>query len=185
MEDYKLESEVTVVQMQSMPDALHFNLRHPSGAYRVWVYFDMEARVMKGADIDKIIKMHPDMAPASDTLLIVAATQPSGPFFEAALNAWANSKIFVQVFTLDELQLEQEKHVLVPKHQLLTAKEAADVLAKYTDGSDPNVLPLLHRDDIQARILGCKPGDIVRIDRKSPTAGTAPAYKLVVNYTAK
>jgi DNA-directed RNA polymerase subunit H (RpoH/RPB5) len=46
---------------------------------------------------------------------------------------------------------------------------------------DPNVqMPLLDSQDMMARWIGAKPGDIVEITRKSETAGSTPYYRLCV-----
>jgi DNA-directed RNA polymerase subunit H (RpoH/RPB5) len=42
-------------------------------------------------------------------------------------------------------------------------------------------LPRILRDDPAARVLGAKVGQIVRIERASPTAGPIYYYRLVVD----
>mgnify|MGYP001772859848 CR=1 FL=1 len=70
------------------------------------------------------------------------------------------------------------EHELVPKHELLTKEEALRVLREL--GVRPEQLPWIRASDPVAKLLGAKPGDIVRIIRKSPTAGTSVAYRFVV-----
>lgn len=70
------------------------------------------------------------------------------------------------------------EHELVPKHELLTKEEALRVLKEL--GVRPEQLPWIRASDPIARLLGAKPGDIVRIVRKSPTAGVSIAYRFVV-----
>ncbi len=69
-------------------------------------------------------------------------------------------------------------HVLVPKHILLSKEEAKEVLEKL--GIEPWQLPWIKASDPAARALGAKPGDIIKIIRKSPTAGETVAYRYVV-----
>jgi len=69
-------------------------------------------------------------------------------------------------------------HVLVPKHILLSKEEAEQVLKEL--GVKPWQLPWIKASDPAAKALGAKPGDIIKIIRKSPTAGTSVAYRFVV-----
>jgi DNA-directed RNA polymerase subunit H len=70
------------------------------------------------------------------------------------------------------------KHRLVPKHEILSPDEAKKVLETY--GVEPHQLPLLLSSDPVAKAIGAKPGDIVKITRKSPTAGEIVVYRYVV-----
>lgn len=70
------------------------------------------------------------------------------------------------------------KHDLVPKHEIITKDEAKTILRKYH--IKPYKLPMIKRADPVARIIGAKPGDIIKITRKSPTAGVHVVYKYVV-----
>ncbi len=69
-------------------------------------------------------------------------------------------------------------HVLVPKHEVLSIEEAYKVLKVL--GIRPDQLPLIKASDPALRGLGAKPGDIVRIIRKSPTAGEVVVYRFVI-----
>ncbi|MEZ0394662.1 MAG: DNA-directed RNA polymerase subunit H [Desulfurococcaceae archaeon] len=75
------------------------------------------------------------------------------------------------------------EHELVPKHILLKPQEAIEVLKSL--GVDPVNLPWISVDDPVARELGARPGDIIKVIRKSPTAGESVAYRYVVVDVAK
>ncbi|MEM3566267.1 MAG: DNA-directed RNA polymerase subunit H [Candidatus Bathyarchaeia archaeon] len=70
------------------------------------------------------------------------------------------------------------EHKLVPKHEILTPEEREKVLAQYR--VKPYQLPQIKASDPAAKAIGAKPGDILRIIRKSPTAGEHVAYRYVV-----
>jgi DNA-directed RNA polymerase subunit H len=70
------------------------------------------------------------------------------------------------------------EHVLVPKHEVVSAEEREKVLAEYR--VKPYQLPRLKASDPAAKAIGAKPGDIVRIARDSPTAGKYASYRYVV-----
>ena len=69
-------------------------------------------------------------------------------------------------------------HVYVPKHEIISKKEAEAVLKKYN--CKPTELPLIFVTDPAILGLGVKPGDMIKISRKSPTAGRSLYYRYVV-----
>lgn len=69
-------------------------------------------------------------------------------------------------------------HEMVPKHELMTKKEKEVLLKKL--GITEKGLPKIFSDDPAIRNLNAKPGDVIRITRKSPTAGQTFYYRIVV-----
>ncbi len=69
-------------------------------------------------------------------------------------------------------------HFLVPKHVLLSAQQAAELMKKY--GLNPNQMPKILRTDSAIIDMLPKKGDIVKIVRDSPTAGKTIYYRRVV-----
>jgi len=70
------------------------------------------------------------------------------------------------------------EHKLVPKHEILTQKEKEQVLSEYR--VQPYQLPQIKSSDPAVKVIDAKPGDILRVIRKSPTAGIHIAYRYVV-----
>lgn len=80
-------------------------------------------------------------------------------------------------------ELDIRSHTLVPEHILLADEERQSVLEKYQISIDN--LPKILITDPAIRFIGTEerpivPGDVVKILRKSPTAGIAIAYRVVV-----
>ena len=69
-------------------------------------------------------------------------------------------------------------HMLVPKHEIMQIKEAEQVLEKYHCKSIE--LPLIFVNDPAIVGLGVKPGDMIKITRKSATAGESFYYRYVI-----
>ena len=69
-------------------------------------------------------------------------------------------------------------HVYVPKHEIMNKKDAQKVLDEFN--CKPTELPLIFVDDPAILGLGVKPGDMIRIIRKSGTAGESTYYRYVV-----
>jgi DNA-directed RNA polymerase subunit H len=74
-------------------------------------------------------------------------------------------------------------HVYVPKHEIIPKSEALDVLKKYN--CTPTELPLIYVEDPAIKLLGVKPGDMIKITRESPTAGESLYYRYVVEAPKK
>ncbi|MHA1237795.1 MAG: DNA-directed RNA polymerase subunit H [Candidatus Odinarchaeia archaeon] len=70
------------------------------------------------------------------------------------------------------------EHELVPMHIVLSEEEAEEVLKTYKINRDQ--LPKLLASDPIAKLINAKPGDIVKIIRKSPTSETFIAYRYVI-----
>jgi DNA-directed RNA polymerase subunit H len=70
------------------------------------------------------------------------------------------------------------EHALVPKHEILTEKEQTELLARYK--VQPYQMPQVKSTDPAVKAIGAKPGDMLKITRKSPTAGEHVAYRYVV-----
>jgi DNA-directed RNA polymerase subunit H len=76
-------------------------------------------------------------------------------------------------------KLDITKHALIPKHSKLSDKEKEELLKNY------NIvvfnLPRIYKSDSAVESLGAKPGDVIKIVRKSPTAGESVFYRVVMN----
>lgn len=70
-------------------------------------------------------------------------------------------------------------HELVPEHRKLDEDEVEEVLDKF--GIEKDNLPKISRKDAVAKKMDLEVGDVVHIERDSPTAGKTDYYRVVVN----
>ena len=77
-----------------------------------------------------------------------------------------------------ETVIDVSSHILVPKHTLLTKEEAQEVLEKYR--VKPYQLPYIKRSDPAIRDAKAQTGDVIKIVRRSSTAGEAIVYRYVI-----
>ena len=70
------------------------------------------------------------------------------------------------------------ENYLVPRHSLMAEQEVEELLVKY--GIVRDKLPKILMMDPCAKALGAQPGQVLKIERESPTAGTSYYYRLVV-----
>jgi len=69
-------------------------------------------------------------------------------------------------------------HEMVPRHEVLTPQERKEILE--TLGVAKDQLPFIKESDPVAKEMGAKAGDVVRIIRKSQTAGQTVYYRCMV-----
>jgi len=70
------------------------------------------------------------------------------------------------------------EHALVPFHEILTEKEKNALLAQFK--VKPYQMPQIKSGDPAVKAIGAKPGDVLKITRKSTTAGEHITYRYVV-----
>lgn len=76
-------------------------------------------------------------------------------------------------------KLNVSKHILVPTHIKLNESEKKELLEKYK--ISVSELPKISIKDPAIESLKVKAGDIIKIIRKSQTAGTGVFYRSVIN----
>ena len=69
-------------------------------------------------------------------------------------------------------------HVYQPRHEILPREEAQLILKKYN--AKPGQLPYIMISDKGLQDLDVRPGDVIMITRRSPTAGESVYYRYVV-----
>jgi DNA-directed RNA polymerase subunit H (RpoH/RPB5) len=115
----------------------------------------------------------------ADDILIILNEPYNEIFDKSSLLQWQNSKIRMRFFHIKQLVVNPSKHVLVPPHRKLTSEEAAEEIKRLHIKSKAQ-FPLIKHSDIQSRILGLVPGDLVEVLRPSPTAGIARVLRICV-----
>ncbi len=81
-------------------------------------------------------------------------------------------------------RFEVLNHALVPEHRLLSKQETENVLRKYSISIEE--LPKIRRSDACVRSMELRVGEIprgsiIKIVRRSDTAGISYAYRLVID----
>jgi DNA-directed RNA polymerase subunit H len=74
---------------------------------------------------------------------------------------------------------EARQHSLIPKHKKLSEKEKNEVLERYH--ITINELPAILKSDPALAGMDIELGDVIMIERKSPTAGRTIFYRGVVS----
>lgn len=84
----------------------------------------------------------------------------------------------------NEISFNVLKHELVPEHYLLDEEETLEALQKM--GITKDQLPKIKKDDMVIKVLesaygkAIEVGEVIKVVRKSRTAGEFIAYRLVI-----
>lgn len=83
----------------------------------------------------------------------------------------------IEIHLVSKLQFNITKHQLVPKHEVITDKIVIDGILEKYKLKNKYQLPIILKTDPVARYYGMKNGDIVKITRRSETAGEYIMYR--------
>lgn len=152
--------------IQSRTSIFNIDVIDPS-KNRLRIIYDVGSKI-KYADIRKLVDVQ-----NFDTFMFIVKEK---------INANDYKKFFefeccFQVFDLKELQFNISKHVLVPKHELITNEDEINELVKKYMLKSKTQFPIILKTDPMAKFLFAKPGNIVKITRNSPTAAEHIVYR--------
>jgi DNA-directed RNA polymerase subunit H len=94
-----------------------------------------------------------------------------------AVKAPSKKKVAAEKAVQEEDLFDPRKHNLVALHELLDQEQVEHLFTVYK--ASPQSLPVIFMSDPALKGLNAKMGDIIRITRPSPTAGTAVFYRRV------
>jgi DNA-directed RNA polymerase subunit H (RpoH/RPB5) len=119
-----------------------------------------------------------DIVEPSNTEVIVMLAAPEGEpvvdmYHSAAYEQYSSKGLRISFFRIANLVIHPSEHVLVPKHEKLAEEDIP--LPK----AERHKLPFIRfHEDMQARVLGLVPRDIVKITRPSPSSGVYTMYRI-------
>ncbi|KAJ3363638.1 DNA-directed RNA polymerases II 24 kDa polypeptide (RNA polymerase II subunit 5) [Allomyces arbusculus] len=106
---------------------------------------------------------------------IIVHQQPLSPQAVKTIQN-VSEKYRLEAFEEAELIVNITHHTLVPKHEVLSAEDKKNLLERYR--LKETQLPRITMGDPVARYFGLRRGEVVKIIRKSETAGRYVTYRL-------
>ena len=116
-----------------------------------------------------------------DDLMIIIKDEPNDTMMENIKDIWVSENIYVALVNIKRLQFNILKHVLVPKHTLLSLDEKESFMKKYNI-MDKSQIPDISFFSPVSIILGIRPEDVVKIERNSRTAIQSDFYRICKLY---
>jgi DNA-directed RNA polymerase subunit H (RpoH/RPB5) len=112
--------------------------------------------------------------------IIIILSEPYHEVFDiTAVKLWTTEKIRINFFHLKNILSNPALHTMVPPHRKLS-KEEVSTIEKACHASKSQFPHIKYHRDIQTRVLGLVPGDVVEITRPSETCGIATIYRICV-----
>lgn len=145
------------------------------GKQKIYVHFIINNKTFAKGDLKNITesvfeKYNDDNI---KIIILMKAKENSVITKELSKPTYRNVELFIQKY----MTFNITKHILVPKHEILTKEEEDELLKKYNT-IKANLPKILQTDPI-ARYYNMQPGQICKIIRKSPTTGETYYYRVV------
>lgn len=138
----------------------------------IWVEFSTEAAI--GIKQMRTFAHHIDEHKFHTGIMIT-----QGPVTSAALKIMsAVAGHVIETFVEQDLLVNITLHELVPKHVLMSSEEKKKLLERYR--LKESQLPRIQTNDPMAKYLGLRRGQVVKIIRRSETAGRYASYRWVI-----
>jgi DNA-directed RNA polymerase subunit H len=159
-----------LIKKQKHEDALGYIVETPKDKEKALIWCVPGEATVGIAAINKLQKA------MKDTEVDKAIVVTDGRYTHAVKQGARKKKIELLPKTFPAFDLFL--HKLVPKHEILSDQEKQQLLTDYK--VQPYQLPQISSADPTVKAIGAKPGDILRIIRRSQTAGEHHAYRYVV-----
>lgn len=153
----------------------------PRQRCRVFYWVDTPTRIRIERLVNEMIAEEAGVwaaNPVEEEVLVILNEPFHDVFHQTAIRMWGNHKFIVAFFHIKNLISNPASHTMVPPHRKLDADEITTVLSRLHMRSKNEFPRILYHIDMQARVLGLVPGDLVEIRRPSPTAGDYVAYRV-------
>jgi DNA-directed RNA polymerase subunit H (RpoH/RPB5) len=116
--------------------------------------------------------------PETDELVIILSEPFNDALHTQAIKEWSRRKARVSFFHLKNVVNNPAKHTYVPPHRKLSEDEITDLIKGLHMKSKSEFPHIKFHVDMQARVLGLAPGDVVEITRPSETSGVYKLYRV-------
>ena len=116
-----------------------------------------------------------------DDLMVIVKDEPNDTMLENIKDIWVAENIYVSLINIKRLQFNILKHVLVPKHTILTQTEKELFKKKYNI-FDKSQIPDISYFSPVSIVMGIRPDDVVKIERSSRTSIRSDYYRICKLY---
>ena len=164
---------------------LDMELRRPNGLSVYVKYLCGNKAPTKGLNakiLDGIIEdlyLNSQTLDKKDTLLLIIDGEPNDSMLDRFRYLHDHDGYFVVCHNIARLQFNILNHEKVPRSEVATDDDVREIMTKYNMTSKQQ-FPEIGRFDPVALALCLRPGQICKIHRPTPTAGTAMFYRVCV-----
>lgn len=113
----------------------------------------------------------------NDDLIIIIKDEPNMTIQQIVKDIYMSDGIYISVLNIARLQFNILKHEMVPRHVILSKEEALEVKKYYNIMNDSEIPDISYFSPVSL-VLGIRPGNLVKIERKSRTAIDGVFYRI-------
>lgn len=173
-------NEIDAMFSQQQLDMLIENENGTKCYVKYFVSNQTQSKTMRVQALDEIIEdlyFTEGVLKKQDTLIVIIDNDPNDTMKERIQYLFDHDGIYVNMFNIKRLQFNVLKHEKQPKAFILTEEETR-IFMKEHNVKKLAELPEISRFDPLAMAICLRPGQIVRLHRKSPTALTSLYYRV-------
>jgi DNA-directed RNA polymerase subunit H (RpoH/RPB5) len=179
--DYE-QFSINEIDAMNTNQQLDMMVERASDKNKIYVKYYLNIKQLRKENLEQLIEDLYDIETIlekKDTLMIVTNEEPNDTIITRIKYLYDHSGIFIVVHYIKRLQFNLLNHTLVPPSIILTPKEVEQLKIQYNLKSLEN-LPEISRFDPQALALCLRPGQVIKINRKSDTALDYKYYRVCV-----
>lgn len=179
--DYE-QFSINEIDAMNSNQQLDMMVERASDKNKIYVKYYLNIKQLRKENLEQLIEDLYDIETIlekKDTLMIVTNEEPNDTIINRIKYLYDHSGIFVVVHYIKRLQFNLLNHTLVPPSIILTTEQVEQLKLQYNLKSLEN-LPEISRFDPQALALCLRPGQVIKINRKSDTALDYKYYRVCV-----
>jgi len=178
--DYE-EFSINEIDAMNSNDQLDMLVSRDDGR-KVYIKYWLNIKQIRKDNLDQLIEDLYEietMLEKKDTLVIITNEEPNDTIMQKVKYVYDHSGIFIVLHYMKRLQFNILNHTLVPPAVIMSEQDVADLKIRYNMKS-LNDLPEISRFDPQALAMCLRPGEVIKIDRKSDTALEYNYYRMCI-----
>lgn len=179
--DYE-QFSINEIDAMNSNQQLDMMVERASDKKKIYVKYYLNIKQLRKENLEQLIEDLYDIETIlekKDTLMIVTNEEPNDTIITRIKYLYDHSGIFIVVHYIKRLQFNLLNHTLVPPSIILTSEQVEQLKLQYNLKSLEN-LPEISRFDPQALALCLRPGQVIKINRKSDTALDYKYYRVCV-----
>jgi len=176
--DYDMFS-INEIDAMYRTNQLDMLLTKKSDGKKAYVKYLIKIKQLRKDNLDQLVEDLYEVEQVlekKDTLIVIVNEEPNDTIVTKIKYLYDHLGIFIVMHNIRRLQYDLLQHELVPYARIMTPEEVEELKLKYHISSTSQ-LPEISRFDPQALALGLRPGEVIKIERKSNTAMNYNYYR--------
>lgn len=171
-------NEINAMYVNNQLDLLLSHTTEPKKIYIKYYLYGKQIRSALDNIIEDLFEIEAVLT-KNDTLVIIVDEEPNETIINKITYLFENNGIFIVIHNIKRLQFNILNHTLIPDVAILKEKEVDELKIKY-NFTLMKQLPEISRFDPLALAVHLKPGQVVKLTRKSPTAVDCIFYRYCI-----